>query len=143
MMSIVIGQDSDTDQIIEPDAENAEVVRMTIRIPKFLKDGMEKRAKAKGMMLLSRWVTALVQSNLTGDPVMTDAEIIALLASNRELAALGRNINQITKILNGNPYETEQVRLDKLADLSRAIANNRDAIFALVRASRQLWDVKE
>lgn len=136
---VVTGQDSGSEQpAVEPNAENIDTDRMTVRMPRFLMESMKARAKSKGMAL-SRWVTALVQSNLTGQPVMTVNELAELQASNRELAAIGRNINQIAKALNEAFYQTEQVRLDKLIELSQAITKNRSVIRALVRASQNAW----
>lgn len=135
----VVDKDNIDDQPVEPVATNVESDRMTIRMPRFLKEAIKKRAKPKGMVP-SRWVTALVQSNLIGEPVMTDAELLVLRASNRELVAIGRNINQIAKSLNRDFYETEQVRLDKLDELSRTIAATRNAVRALVKASQSAWE---
>lgn len=132
------GQDKGTDQPIEPDAESADLDRITVRMPRFLMEAAKTRAKEKGMAP-SRWIAALVQSNLIGRPVMNDAEVIELQANIRELAAIGRNLNQIAKAINGASYEVERVRLDKLAELSQAITENREAIRALVRASKNAW----
>lgn len=126
---------------IKPDLKRAEVERMTLRLPRFLMEATKARAKSKGMAP-SRLVAALVQSNLAGQPVMTDAELAELRASNRELAALGRNLNQIAKALNETFYETERVRLDKLAELSQAITANRAAIRVLVRSSQNAWEAE-
>lgn len=138
----VTGEDNGTDEPIEPDAEKADTARMTVRMPRFLMEGASTRAKAKGMAP-SRWVTALVQSHLTRQPVMTDDELAGLLASNRELAAIGRNINQIARALNEAFHESERVRLDKLAELRQAIAENRTAIRGLVRASQNAWEADD
>ncbi|MDG5827074.1 plasmid mobilization relaxosome protein MobC (plasmid) [Xylella fastidiosa subsp. pauca] len=126
----VTGQDTDTDTSLEPYAEKAEKVdidRMTVRMARFLLEATKERARSKGMAP-SRYVAALVQSNLTKQPVMTEEEIKVLLASNRELAAIGRNINQIAHVLNSAFHETERVRLDKLAELHQALVENRAAI---------------
>jgi hypothetical protein len=138
---VVTGQDTDTDQTIKPETENSELERMTVRLPGFLMAAAKQRGKAKGMAA-SRWVAALVQTNLTGKPVMTDKELAVLHASNRELAAIGRNINQIAKALNEAFHETERVRLDTLAALSQSISENRAAIRSLVRASQQAWEAE-
>lgn len=134
----ITGQNTDTDKPIEPDPEKVDTDRMTVRLPLFLKQAAKVRAKEKGMTT-SRWAAALIQSNLTGQPVMTRAELAELQTSSRELAAIGRNINQIAKALNEAFYETERVRLDTLAELSKSITENRAAIRALVRASRNAW----
>ena len=94
-------------------------------------------------MAPSRWVTALVQSNLTRQPVMSDDELAGLLASNRELAAIGRNLNQIARALNEAFYETERVKLEKLAELRQVITENRLAVRALVRASQNAWEADD
>ena len=70
---------------------------------------------------------------------MGDTELQELRASNRELAAIGRNLNQIAKALNEAFHETERVRLDRLTELGRAIEGNRVAIQSLVRASQNTW----
>jgi iron-sulfur cluster repair protein YtfE (RIC family) len=91
-------------------------------------------------MAPSRLVAALVQSNLMRAPVMSAAEIAALQESNRELAAIGRNVNQIAKAINEAFHHTERVRLDKLVELAQAIQENRATIRALVRASQNAWN---
>ena len=135
----VTSQDKRTNQPLESGAGKYDLDRMTVRMPRFVKEATKKRAKAKGMAP-SRWITALVQSNLTGQPVMADAELAELHASSRELAAIGRNINQIAKALNKGFYETERDRLDRLDALGKAITENRAAIRALVRACQNVWE---
>jgi len=101
-------------------------------------DGVKARAKIKGMAP-SRWLASLTQSNLMRHPVMTDDELTTLRATNRELAAISRNINQIARALNNHLYETERVKIEKLEELRQLIIANRDAIHALVRMSQQSW----
>ncbi|MDB5728373.1 MAG: hypothetical protein JWQ00_1578 [Noviherbaspirillum sp.] len=126
---------------VAPDPKESDLAPMTVRMPRFLMKAAKDRAKAKGMAP-SRWVAALVQSNLTREPVMSEAELVALEESNRELAAIGRNINQIARALNEAFHQTERVRLDKLAELDKAIKENRSMIRMLVRASQNAWDVE-
>lgn len=132
------GAEKGTDQPIEPNPEKVELERMTVRMPRFLIEATKDRAKKKGMAP-SRWVAALVQSNLTGKPVMSDDEILKLRISNRELAAIGRNINQIARALNDTLQNSERLPLDKLIELGRIILENRAAIRGLVRASQNVW----
>jgi hypothetical protein len=135
----VTGEDGDnTDKPIEPDAEKADTTRMTVRMPRFLMEAATARSRVKGMAP-SRWVAALVQSNLTCQPVMTDDELMGLLAANRQLAAIGRNINQIARALHDAPHETERVKIEQLAQLRDAILKQRAAVRALVRASQNSW----
>ncbi|WP_160410891.1 plasmid mobilization relaxosome protein MobC [Massilia cellulosiltytica] len=111
-------------------------------MPAFLMRAATERAMGKGTSF-SRWIGALVQSHLTRRPVLTETELLALEASTRELAAIGRNINQIARVLNEAYFQTERIRLDKLNELSRRITQTREAIGALVRASRNSWRTDE
>jgi predicted DNA binding CopG/RHH family protein len=123
---------------VAPDPDQAQQGRVTVRMPSFLMDAAKERAKAKGMKL-SRWIAALVQSNLTKHPVLTDAELKTVDATARELSAIGRNINQIARALSESHFQAERVRIDRLAELAEAVNESREAIRSLVRASRQAW----
>ncbi len=133
------GQDDGADKLAKPEAHKAELDRMTVRMPRFLLEATKERARSKGMAP-SRFVASLVQSNLTRQPVMNADEVKALQASSRELAAIGRNINQMAHLLNATFHETERVRLDKLAEVHRAVVENRATIRALIRASQNAWE---
>ena len=123
---------------IQPDGFNEDLDRMTVRMPGFVMDGAKDRARTQGMAP-SRWIAALVQSNLRAQPLVTDVEVEALLASNRELAAVGRNLSQVVRALNASGLEVDKVHLEALTELSAAVTSNRSEIRRLVRASRQAW----
>lgn len=120
------------------DPENADLERITVRLPAFLLESAKGRASALGMAT-SRWIAALVQSNLMKEPVTTETEMAALQRCTYELSAIGRNINQIARALNQAPTETERVKLDTLKVLAESIGRTRESIRALVRASRNVW----
>jgi hypothetical protein len=118
----------------EPEQKDRITVWMAARVLVAAKE----RAKSKGMNP-SRWIAALVQSNIGRAPVLTENELKAVESSIRELAAIGRNINQIARALNESHFQVERVRLERLADLSSAIRRTRDEIMVLVRAGRSVW----
>ena len=136
-----IGRRQEVRAPVAPDLEKLDMARLTIRMPQFLLEAAGQRAEVKGMAS-SRWISALVQSNLMREPVMSDREIETLQASARQLASIGRNINQIARSLNEAFRGAEQIRLEKLMELSDAINANRDTIRALVRASQKAWMAK-
>ena len=139
-----IAQAGSDAELIEADPGDAETVRITVRMPAFLLRDVKSAATRKGMAP-SRWISALIQSNLMRNPVMNKAEISALQASARELVAIGRNINQIAyalnlaKSINAAAFEASWVPLQKLEALSDGIRQNREAIRELVRASQGAW----
>lgn len=118
--------------------KQSELERITVRLPRFLMEEVKDRAKMKGMAS-SRWISSLVQSNLMRQPVLVEEQVLMLEASNRELAALGRNLNQIAKALNVAFHETDKLKLEHLSSLKEAINTNRETIKELVRASRGVW----
>lgn len=123
---------------VEFDPEQASLERKTVWMPAFLMKAASARAQEKGMSF-SRWTSSLVQSHLMRVPVLTEPELLAVEAATRELAAIGRNINQIARTLGQAYFQTERIRLDKLAELSAKLSAAREAIGALVRASRRSW----
>jgi len=128
-------------KVVEPDAENAENEKMTIRLPRFLVDAAKERAKAKGIAT-SRWIAALVQSSLMDKPVMADQELTVLRSNIRELNAIGRNINQMARALNESKNNTDKVKLDTLDLLRTYLDRNIAFVRSLVRASQQAWGLE-
>ena len=72
-------------------------------------------------------------------PVVTDAELVRLRESIRELNYIGRNINQIAKALNENFHETDRVNLATLKRLEATIDKNMDAIYEFIGAKNRAW----
>ena len=126
---------------VEPDAENAENEKMTIRLPRFLVDAVKEKANANGMVT-SRWIAALVQSSLMQKPVMADQELTVLRSNIRELNAIGRNINQMARALNESKNNTDKVKLDNLDLLRNYLDRNIAFVRGLVRASQQAWGLE-
>ena len=112
--------------------------RVTFRMPSFLKRTAVRRAKAKGMTI-NAWLAGLTTTALLREPVMSHNELGALHASQRELAAIGRNINQIARALNERPGDESAIRKNDLAALRESLNANRLAIRRIVRVSLQSW----
>jgi hypothetical protein len=126
------------ERVVAASPEDVIPERKTVWMPAFLMKAASARATGKGMSF-SRWISALVQSNLMRHPVLTETELLVLEASARELAAIGRNINQLARALDEAYFHNERIRLDKLSELSGKITQTRKAMGALVRASRNSW----
>jgi uncharacterized membrane protein YheB (UPF0754 family) len=130
---------------IEPKNENdLKQVNFPIRINKFLKDGADKRAETYGIKR-AQWIRNLIQANLTKKPVLLDASINELRTANRELAAIGRNINQLTKVLNRSIELdfSDQISHQHLIELKTEIEKNRARINQLVKVSHGVWEIEE
>jgi predicted DNA binding CopG/RHH family protein len=123
------------------DFEKNETERITVRMPSFLMQAAKEKGKEKGMAT-SRWIAALVQSNIAKNPVMADQELITLKSTIRELTAIGRNINQMARALNESRNNVDKVNLDTLYLLGDSLKRNLSAVRELVRASQQVWEAE-
>lgn len=115
-----------------------EITELKIRLPKFLREQAKAKAKTQGMAT-SRWIKSLVQSNLIQPPVLIDSAIIALKETDRELAAVGNNLNQIARKLNESIFKIEWVKIEKLEEVKQEVKTVRAAIDELIRVSRNGW----
>ena len=128
------------------DPDDAATAQVTIRMANFLLKAVKARAKANEMAP-SRWITALVQSNVTQYPVVKVSDGLALEANERQLAALGRNLNQIAKSMNFansvNPgsFTKEWMPMNRLDHVQADIENTRLVIRELVRTSGNVWKI--
>lgn len=95
---------------------------------------VRRRAKLEGTTGPS-WVRRVVLAIIRRAPSFTRTEETALLESNRELLAIGRNINQIAHHLNIHPDATDRVNAQVLAELSASIKQHREIVAQLVNAS--------
>lgn len=146
MLLALLDDDQAETPHIEPVAGQMTMCRSEFWIPEFLRVALLRRAKEEGFKP-ARWVSLLVQANLMAGGVLTDDELFSVKESNRELAAIGRNINQIAKAINEevamgrNLSASGQVKMDLLGKLQECIESNRSAIDDLVVNRNQAWRV--
>jgi hypothetical protein len=126
---------------------DADPERLEFRLPRFLKEAVRKRAEAEGMKS-AQWVAALVQSSLMKTPVLNDTEIEVVSWANRELAAVGRNLNQIARSMNRaeligeNFKKDEQLTLEGIREVDAKIKKLRAMVLRLVAARHRAWGVE-
>lgn len=89
----------------------------------------------------THWLVSLIRVQLTRQPVLSDPERHAIAHSTKQLLALGRNLNQIARVLARTPDQQVAVRLELLADLSTLIHTHVNQITSLTRASLERWEL--
>ena len=125
-----------------------ELERLEFRLPKFLKEEVKKRAELEGMKS-AQWVSSLVQSSLMTKPVLTDQEVEVVSWANRELAAVGRNLNQIARSMNraeliGESFSKDEVlTLEGINQVNASVSKLRDMMLRLVAARHRAWGVDD
>ena len=123
-----------------------ELERLEFRLPKFLKEEVKNRAELEGMKS-AQWVSSLVQSSLMTTPVLTDQEVEVVSWANRELAAVGRNLNQIARSMNraeliGESFTKDEVlTLEGINQVNASVRKLRDMMLRLVAARHRAWGV--
>ena len=119
-----------------------------MRLASFMKAEVKKRAAIEGMSS-SEWVASLIQTVLMHEPVLTEKEIEVVSFANRELAAVGRNLNQIARSMNRaeligvNFKKDEILTLEGIAVLKQKISKLRDKILNLVVARNRAWGAQD
>jgi hypothetical protein len=136
--------DKFVDLSVLPDQNRLGVEQTSLRLPGFLMDKVKDRAGYKGMSV-GRWLEGLVQSNLACEPVLNEREVILVRGMNRQLAAIGRNVNQIARALNMDSHSAErsQVDLNILKEVPASIELARKVITRLIRNTQRGWVADE
>lgn len=84
-----------------------------------------------------RTITAInaLRRGLGFDPILNRELTTALRDSNRELTAIGRNLNQVARALNIDPREGDSIRYDAIQELVAVIDGHRKDVAETVRRS--------
>lgn len=122
--------------------EEAALQLVRLELPAFLVVAMKKRAREL-LMGYSEWLSALLQFHLAGVPVLATPELFGLREANRELRAIGRNLNQLAKHANeaaiaGGARAAPDLPL--LEQLVGQVDQLRAQIRSTVRASQGVWE---
>ncbi len=88
------------------------------------------------------WVVAMIRTKLTGEPHVGQPELAALTRSNHQLLALGRNLNQIAKVLNTAPQNRAAFRVEAITELSRVIQAHTDKVSDVLRGTVARWQLQ-
>jgi hypothetical protein len=113
--------------------------KVTIRLFPDEIDRMTARARSEGFPSRTTWLTNVVLSVLNDDPILTDVEVNTLRASNRELAAIGRNLNQVARAINIDFREGNQISLSAIQALSDRIEQHKATVAELTNKSMNRW----
>jgi predicted DNA binding CopG/RHH family protein len=136
------------DQMLAMGAADEEVVaapvaardaRVTIRLVADDQALLRERAAARTMPAAT-YVSVLVRAHLRQVAPLPDRELAALRAAVNELAAVGRNLNTMTRLLHQDARQAAPGRQEVQAML-RVSEALRDHFRALIRANVRSWEV--
>jgi len=98
-----------------------------------------ENAAARDGFSPNAWIAATVRARLSKEPQLGQYELEQLAASNTRLLAIGRNVNQIARVLNAKPTEDSGYRAEVIEELSEAIKSHTAAVSAVIQANVQRW----
>ena len=122
----------------KPDDVVSRAERLSVRLAPDDRLLLSERASARAMPSAT-YVAVLVRSHLRRLTPLPVAELDALKRSIAELGALGRNLNQIARALNGGGRSNAPGRQDLEAMLKIAVAL-RDHVRDLLKANETRWE---
>jgi hypothetical protein len=101
-----------------------------------------KRMAGHEGYVATKWVVAMVRTKLTGLPQVGQPELETLARSNQQLLALGRNLNQIAKVLNSAPQNRTALRVEVITELSRVIQAHTKKVSDVLRGTVERWHLQ-
>lgn len=125
---------------VSPRRERASV-RMELNLTTSELAAMKRMAGHEGY-LPTKWLVAMIRTRLTGQPHVGQPELERLTRSNQQLLALGRNLNQIAKVLNTSPENRAAFRVEVITELSRVIRAHTDKVSDVLRGTVERWELR-
>lgn len=124
------------ESVAPPDLRDA---RLTVRLVPEDRALLRERSAARSMPAAT-YVSVLVRSHLRRMAPLPDRELLSLQAAVRELAAIGRNLNTMARLLHQDARQAVPGRQEVLAML-RICEALRDHVRALIKANLISWDI--
>ena len=111
--------------------------RLNVRLAPDDRALLTERAAARDMATAT-YVSVLVRSHLRGLAPLPKAELLALKRSVAELSAIGRNLNQIARVVTqgGRMVAIGRGEVDAMLKVAAGL---RDHVKALLRANERSW----
>ena len=113
--------------------------KITMRFTEREQREILKRAKREGFPNRTNWATAVILASLHREPVLNDKELATLRESNRELAAIGRNLNQVARALNIEFRDSDKLKLEGIEKLAERIEHHKDLVADLLTRNMSRW----
>lgn len=122
-----------------PSLKESKSGKVTIRLTEHDHRRLGMKAEKEGFTTRTNWATVVILAALHPEPVLNDAEVFALRESNRELAAIGRNLNQVAHALNIDHSLVEKVNISFMQKLAQQIDQHKTKIYEILDMSRNRW----
>ena len=123
----------------KPEPDNAVKQRFEILLTPSEKAALAERARLE-QCSQRRWVIDAVRTSLTKQTQFSMKEIDVLGESNYQLLSIGRNLNQITKVMNEGRQSS--VTISYIQQLGKIIDTHTEKVSYAIRASLERWKIE-
>jgi antitoxin component of RelBE/YafQ-DinJ toxin-antitoxin module len=113
--------------------------RTTISFTKEEFNRLLQRSRGDGFSKHTAWIVGLVRTVLFRQPNFSAKEIGALRESNREVAAIGRNLNQMARAINADFREESRIKRADIKTFANELKEHRRKVAALIDQSLNRW----
>lgn len=125
--------------VIQIDDEAEPRVRLELRLTPKEYAAVQVRVVADAFTSANRWVVSLIRSNLQKEPEFGESALDALHESNRLLAPLARNLNQLTRDVRQIGIQVPVYRFQILESLQKAITAHTKIIATVISRNVGRW----
>lgn len=117
--------------------------RLELRLTMPEARAVREAAEKAGLPSAQAWVIGLVRGRLLNQPTPSEAALNALSEANRQLVAVGRNLNQIAHALNIEEWRVDELKGDTLGLLVKQLQQQKTAVRRLVKDTLIAWTTRE
>lgn len=114
-------------------------VRLELRLTPKEHAAVQVRVMTEGFTSANRWVVSLIRANLQKEPEFGETGLDELHESNRLLAPLARNLNQLARDIRQNGIQVPAYRFQILENLQKAISAHTKVIATVISRNVGRW----
>lgn len=111
--------------------------RISFNLSQEFSEKLRRRMEKEGYTSPTNWATSCVMASLSGEAVPSLEERTALEESNRQILAIGRNLNQLARAINSDPSEASALNEKLISALSEKLRVHVEKVSALLEKSRR------
>ena len=128
-----------SDETTHIDDESVPRVRLEIRLTPKERSALQDRCVTDGFTSANRWIVSLIRANLQKEPEFGETGLDALYESNRLLAPLARNLNQLTRDVRQLGIQVPPYRFRILEHLQTALTAHIKVVATVISRNVGRW----
>ena len=121
------------------DDEYGPRVRLEIRLTTKERSALHDRCVTDGFTSANRWIVSLIRANLQKEPEFGETGLDVLFESNRLLAPLARNLNQLTRDVRQLGIQVPPYRFRILEHLQTALTAHIKVVATVISRNVGRW----